>query len=150
MRLLRKFLERIGSKYTFDEEDYQKLNNKRFLVSSELKERIIRKDRMVYAGSFLGKDRKDFQPSSILLKKLEKEENLNRIHVNRDTAWLFVCGRDIFSENIIALEGEFNVGNYFLVMFNGECLGYGRVWDFNGKLILKNIFDIGDFLRRES
>ena len=150
MRLLRKFLERVGSKYTFDEEDYQKLNNKRFLVSPELKERIIRKDRMVYAGSFLGKDRKDFQPSSILLKRLEEEENLNRIHVNRDTAWLFVCGRDIFSENITKLEGEFTVGNYFLVVFNGECLGYGRVWDINGKLILKNIFDIGDFLRRES
>jgi len=150
MRLLRKFLERVGSKYTFDEEEYQKLNNKRFLVSPELKERIIRKDRLVYAGCFLGKDRKDFQPSSILLKKLEEEENLNRIYVNRDTAWLFVCGRDIFSENITKFEGEFTVGNYFLVVFNGECLGYGRVWDFEGKLILKNIFDIGDFLRRES
>ena len=150
MRLLRKFLERIGSQFTFDEEDYHKINNKRFLVPLELENKVVRKDKLVYAGSFLGKDRKDFQPSSLLLKKLESEENLHRIHVNRDIAWLFVCGRDIFYDNITRFEGEFVVGNYFLVVFNGECLGYGRVWDFEGKLILKNIYDIGDFLRRES
>ena len=150
MRLLKKFLERVGSQFSFEEEDYIKLNNKRFLISLELEKNIFRKDKLVYAGCFLGKDRNDFQPSSILLKKLESEEKLYRIHVNRDTAWLFVCGRDIFQDNIVKCEGKFERDNYFLVMFNGECLGYGRVWVFQGKLILKNIFDIGDFLRRES
>lgn len=145
-----KFLERIGSRFTINEEDYFKLNNKRFLISQELKKNIIRKDKLVYVGCFLGKDRNDFQPSSILLKNLEYEKNLQKIHVARETAWLFICGRDIFQENIVKCEGEFLVGNYFLVMFKNECLGYGKVWEFQDKLILKNIFDIGDFLRRES
>jgi ribosome biogenesis protein Nip4 len=40
-------------------------------------------------------------------------------------------------------------GASFLVMLKEDCLGYGRVEKKEEKIILKNIFDIGDFLRRE-
>jgi ribosome biogenesis protein Nip4 len=69
--------------------------------------------------------------------------------VNRETGWLFVCGRDVFEESTLKKEGEFEEGVLSLVMLEGSCLGYGRVESFQGKRILKNVFDIGDFLRRE-
>jgi ribosome biogenesis protein Nip4 len=34
-------------------------------------------------------------------------------------------------------------------MMDGDCLGYGRVEKQGEKTILRNLFDIGDFLRRE-
>jgi hypothetical protein len=34
-------------------------------------------------------------------------------------------------------------------MFGGSCLGYGVVEPYEGRLILRNVLDIGDFLRRE-
>ena len=74
---------------------------------------------------------------------------LNRVHVDRETGWLFVCGRDVFEESILRAESDFEEGALSLVMMDGSCLGYGRVEGFQGRRILKNIFDIGDFLRRE-
>jgi hypothetical protein len=34
-------------------------------------------------------------------------------------------------------------------MLGEDCLGYGRVEICTGKMLLRNIFDLGDFLRRE-
>ncbi len=150
MRMITEFLRGIGSSYTPDEESVVKINNKRFLVDEKLRTLIVQKDSLVYAGRFLGKDKRDFHPSSILLTKLGAEKGfLNRIHVDRRTAWLFVCGRDIFEENILSHEGSLEEEAFSLVMFEEDCLGYGRVERFEGKKILKNLFDIGDFLRRE-
>ncbi len=36
-----------------------------------------------------------------------------------------------------------------LMMLEGRCLSYGRVESFKGRRILKSLFDIGDFRRRE-
>ena len=149
MRLLRKFLERVGSKLQVDEDETLKINNKRFTVTPNVEKYLVRRDKLVSAGRFLGKDRNDFHPSSILLSMLASEPGLNKIYVDRDTAWLFVCGRDIFEKNILRVEGEFDLGEYFLVMLDTQCLGYGRITMFNDMRILRNIFDIGDFLRRE-
>jgi len=149
VRLIRKFLERVGSNLQVNEDETLKINNKRFTVTPGLGEYIVRWDKLVSAGRFLGKDRNDFHPSSILLSMLSSEPDLNKIYVDRDTAWLFVCGRDIFEKNILRVEGEFELGEYFLVMLDAECLGYGKITKFEDMRILRNIFDIGDFLRRE-
>ena len=150
MRLLKRFLEGVGSSITVDEEKLLRINNKRFTLDDDLNALIQRRDTLVYAGRFLGKDRKIFQPSAILLQMLAAEEGpLNRVHVDRETGWLFVCGRDVFEESILRKEGAFEEGGLSLVMLDGSCLGYGRVEGFQGKRILKNIFDVGDFLRRE-
>ena len=150
MRLLKKFLEGVDSALTVDEERLLRINNRRFIVGDDLDDFIFRWDNLVYAGKLLGKDRNLFHPSPTLLQELASEEGpLNRAHVNRETGWLFVCGRDVFEESILRKEGEFEEGTLSLVMLDGSCLGYGRVEPFQGKRILKNVFDIGDFLRRE-
>jgi ribosome biogenesis protein Nip4 len=129
VRLLKKFLEGVGSALTVDEERLLRINNKRFTVGEELDNFIFRWDNLVYAGKLLGKDRKLFHPSPTLLQELASEQGpLNKVHVK---------------------EGKFEEGVLSLVMFDGSCLGYGRVESFQGKRILKNVFDIGDFLRRE-
>ena len=150
MRLLKKILEGVGSSLTVEEERLLRINNRRFTVGENLDDYIFRWDNLVYAGKLLGKDRRLFQPSPTLLQEVASEEApLNRVHVDRETGWLFVCGRDIFEESILRKEGAFKEGGLSLVMMDEDCLGYGRVEIFQGKKILKNVFDIGDFLRRE-
>lgn len=149
MRSLNEFLTAIGAEHGYDEEKLLKVNTKRFVVDGKLSDFVLDRRQLVYAGRYLGKTRREFLPSSILLDELSRVEGLNRIHVDAETAWLFVCGRDIFGENVRRMEGEFAGGNAFLVMFGGSCLGYGVVEPSEGRLILRNVLDIGDFLRRE-
>lgn len=149
MRSLNEFLTAIGAEHGYDEEKLLKINTKRFSVGEELGNFVLDRRQLVYAGRYLGKTKREFLPSSILLDELSRVEGLNRIHVDAETAWLFVCGRDIFGENVRRVEGEFADGNAFLVMFGGSCLGYGVVEPSEGRLILRNVLDIGDFLRRE-
>jgi ribosome biogenesis protein Nip4 len=62
--------------------------------------------------------------------------------VNPEAAWLFVCGRDAFSKNII---GSCPTGMTVVKNEAGEALGIGEM---KGKT-LNNIMDVGSFLRRE-
>ena len=149
MRLLRKFLSWVGSTYEPNEEQVLKLNNKRFLLQPDLTELILQKDKLVYAGKLLGRDRKFFQPSTIILSELGKEEAASKVYLGRDTAWLFICGKDVFEENIQGVDGELQLGSYYLVMFEDECLGYGQFIESGDIKVIKNLFDIGDFLRRK-
>jgi ribosome biogenesis protein Nip4 len=149
MRSLNEFLEAVGAKHGYDEETLLKINTKRFSVGEELGDFVLDRRQLVYAGRYLGKTRREFLPSSILLDELSHVEGLSMVNVDAETAWLFVCGRDIFQEKIVLAEGEFREGKAFLVVFEGNCLGYGVVEPFEGRLILRNVFDLGDFLRRE-
>ncbi len=63
--------------------------------------------------------------------------------------WLFVCGRVIFEESIVRAEGVLEEGAFFLVMLRDDCLGYVMIETRDGRRLLRNIFDLGDFLRRE-
>ena len=150
MRLLKKFLEGVGSSLAVDEGRLLRINNRRFTVGENLDDYVFRWDNLVYAGKLLGRDRRLFHPSPALLQEVASEEgSLNRVHVDRETGWLFVCGRDVFEESLLSREGGFEEGDLSLVMLDGDCLGYGVVEAFQGRKILKNVFDIGDFLRRE-
>ena len=148
MKDLRIFLKDIGSSISFSEQDVLKINTKRYFVSDDLKEVIIDKNKVVYAGRYLGKKKREFVPSFILLDAIAKE-NVNKVHVDAKTAWLFACGRDIFERSILNMEGELEDEALFLVMFDDYCLGYVSVDLFEGKRILINELDRGDFLRRE-
>jgi ribosome biogenesis protein Nip4 len=125
------------------------INNRRFAVSDAVLAHIRDRGRMVYAGRLLGRTKREFIPSASLLRDLGKLEGPNKVWVDERVGWLFACGRDIFAENITRSIGEVAQGRYFLVMMGGDCLGYGRVETRDGKLIVANIFDVGDFLRRE-
>jgi ribosome biogenesis protein Nip4 len=144
MRLLTRFLTQIGSEYRPDE--VFRSNSLRFTDPIEAK---FPKDKIVYNGFYLGQNKKWFEPSSLMLQKLAAEEGTRKAWIGREAAWLFVVGRDVFEENVQAFTENVSLGNYCLVMFGGDCIGYGR-YETSGNLkVIKNIFDLGDFLRRE-
>ena len=148
MRELKDFLEAIGAVYE-PKGKRVNVNDRRFVVSSEVAARIRDRGRLAYAGRLLGRTRGEFIPSAGLLRELGKLEGPHKVWVDERVGWLFACGRDVFAENILKSEGELAEGSYFLAMLGGDCLGYGRLERQGEKMILKNIFDIGDFLRRE-
>ncbi|MDW8040390.1 MAG: hypothetical protein RMJ03_03060 [Nitrososphaerota archaeon] len=125
-----------------------------FLLSEKLKDLTEKRGGWRHAGTYLGKVKgESFQPSFPLLFMIA-EKAKNRIVVDDKSAWLFVCGRDIFKEGILKTEGSSEKGNCTLI-FNrhGECLGYGKIVKNLNKLksglAVKNLLDVGDFLRRE-
>jgi ribosome biogenesis protein Nip4 len=126
--------------------DVVNINNKRFTATPELPITI---PEQVYTGFYLGQNKQRFIPSSMLLQKLAEEPETHKVYVNRDTAWLFVVGKDIFDENIIRRTDGVHLGGYCLVMFGDHCIGYGRYESSRDIKVVKNLFDIGDFLRRE-
>ena len=108
-----------------------------------------------FAGTYLGAVKgASFFPSFLLLDMIAKTK-ANKLVVNKKAAWLFICGRDIFRRGI--LEGDnLKKGDYVLVMNeHNECLGFGKlVLSLRGapdskQVAVKNILDVGDFLRRE-
>ena len=144
MRLLRRFLRDIGSSYVPDE--VVNINNKRF---TEAIEPPVNIPEQVYTGYYLGQNRRRFQPSSILLQRLAQEPDTHKVYVDRDTAWLFAVGKDVFKENITGMTDGVRLGGYCLVMYGGNCIGYGRYETSLDRRVVKNLYDIGDFLRRE-
>ena len=144
MRLLTRFLKDIGSGYRPDE--LYKINNKRFANPLDVR---LPKDCVVYNGFYLGQNKRWFEPSSLLLQKLAKEEGTRKAHIGREAAWLFVVGKDVFEDNVDSFSENVRLGNYCLVMFEGDCIGYGRYETSGDRKVIKNMFDLGDFLRRE-
>lgn len=148
MREFNEFLKNINSSILMENEII-KINDKRFIINTELLNSIKDRSRLVYIGTFIGRTKKTWKPSTILLEHVSKEDETNKIWVNDQTAWLFVCGRDIFIENVIKSSPQIISGLHYLVINNNDCLGVVRVDTINNMTIMKNIFDVGDFLRRE-
>ena len=117
-------------------------------VPDELKKYVFNREKIVYAGKYLGKAKKEFVPSFLLLDSISLEK-VNKVSLDEKSAWLFVCGRDIFEDKLLKVEGKLDADELFLVMLEDRCIGYGKVDLFEGKKILKNLLDRGDFLRRE-
>lgn len=125
-----------------------------YLVNPALKP-LVRQD-FFSAGVFLGKAKEGkFFPSFNLLGMLAKKE-ANRIILDRKAAWLFICGRDVLRKSIVRVQGPGKKDTNTLV-FNefGECLGFGRIVEKlsgatgDNEVVVRNVLDIGDFLRRE-
>jgi ribosome biogenesis protein Nip4 len=146
------FANRFGTSFKADENLIVKKEDRYFLLNESLK-KLISED-FFCAGTYLGKakDRKFFPSFSLLGMLAEKEAN--RIIVDKKTEWLFICGRDIFKRGIMKVTGSKKKGSYLLILNQyDECLGFGRIMrDLNEKtngVVVKNISDVGDFLRRE-
>jgi ribosome biogenesis protein Nip4 len=148
VRELKDFLASIGAVYE-PEGLRMNLNDRRFAVPPNVAAHIRDRGRMIYAGKLLGRTRGEFIPSAGLLRELGRMQGPNKVWVDERVGWLFACGRDVFGESITKNEGELADGICFLVMMGDDCLGYGRVETRDGKMIIANIFDLGDFLRRE-
>lgn len=154
MKLIEDFVDRFRTNVRLDESLIVKKKDRYFLVTERLMGLI--QEGFFYAGAYLGKVKNAiFFPSFILMAMVAEKES-NKIAVDDKTAWLFICGRDVFKRGIQNVSGSARKGDYALIMDgHGECLGFGRILhniseirDKN-KVVVKNISDIGDFLRRE-
>ncbi|MEM3580243.1 MAG: hypothetical protein QXH40_01190 [Candidatus Bathyarchaeia archaeon] len=148
------FAELFGVKLSLDKSLVVKKKGKFFLLSPKLKKLAGKGRDWLFAGIYLGKvENGRFFPSFPLLFMIAGQAQ-NKVIVDDKAAWLFVCSRDIFKEGILEAYGSRGKGAYTLV-FNryGECLGFGRIKRDLDKaesgVVVKNILDIGDFLRRE-
>jgi len=146
------FVSRLDASVSLDQNLIVKKQNRFFLLDENLR-KLISKD-FFYAGIYLGKTKnRKFFPSFSLLGMIAQGK-ANKVIVHKKTAWLFICGRDIFKQGIIKVMGSERKGDYTLVLnIHGECLGFGRILCDLGirrkGVAVKNISDIGDFLRRE-
>ena len=132
---MKDFLKHFGVKI----DNYEKIRNEYYEVIPGM-EKV--EGRIVSKGLPLGTQKKDFKQSLYLLEKISKETQ-NKVYINDKAEWLFLCGRDVFTKNIVE---DNSSGDLFLVQnCRDENLGLGTK---KGKLV-KNIMDRGDFLRRE-
>ncbi len=154
MKALMKFAVQVGAKFSLNADLTVNRAGRIFLLNEALLG-VSRKD-FYYAGTYLGKVKNGkFFPSFNLLKMLA-EGKANKIVVDKKAAWLFICGRDVFGTGIVGVQGSRRKGDHALVLNEfGECLGFGRIVGSlggaaeKGEVAVKNISDIGDFLRRE-
>lgn len=152
MKILREFVSRFGASISLNKNLLAKKGNRYFLLNEKLK-KLVGKD-FFYAGVYLGKVKNGkFFPSFNLLSMMA-EKRANKIFVDKRSEWLFICGRDIFKQGIIRVIGSKRKGDYALILNDyGECLGFGKILCNLDEIVegvaIKNISDLGDFLRRE-
>jgi ribosome biogenesis protein Nip4 len=153
MKLMKDFVNRFNAEISLDENLMAKKEGRYFLLSQNLK-KLIKND-FFYAGTYVGKVKKGkFFPSFIFLGVIAGKK-ANKITVDKKTEWLFICGRDVFKRGITKVIGSKRKGDYALILNeHDECLGFGKILcnlDEEGDgVAVKNISDVGDFLRREA
>ncbi len=154
MKVLMDFARKVGADFALNVDFTVEKAGRYFLLNKRLKG-LVGRD-FYYAGVYLGKVKNGvFFPSFNLLAMLAKGR-ANKIVVDRKAAWLFICGRDVFRRGVLSMRGSRRKGDYVLVMNDfGECLGFGKILcsldaDVQGaEVVVKNVSDVGDFLRRE-
>jgi ribosome biogenesis protein Nip4 len=150
-----RFAFQLGAKIVLNADFVVEKTGRYFLLSEAL-QKVARKD-FYYAGTYLGKVKNGkFFPSFNLLAMLARGE-ANKIVVEKKAAWLFICGRDVFRKGVMAVRGSRKKGDHTLVLNEfGECLGFGKIIGSldeaakRSEVVVRNVSDIGDFLRRES
>ena len=146
------FASKIEAKLAFDLNLIVESGGRYFLLNKNLK--AIAPRNFFYVGRYLGKVKDGkFFPSFNLLAILS-ETAANKVEVGEKAAWLFICGRDIFSGGIVSVQGSHREGDFTLILNEfGECLGFGKIIgnlsSRNKEVAVRNVSDIGDFLRRE-
>lgn len=152
MKLIKDFISRFKTRIRLNRNLIVKKQSRYFLLDEKMKRSISKE--FFYAGTYIGKTKKGkFFPSFNLLRMIA-DKKTNKIIVDKKTEWLFICGRDIFKQGIIRVMSSRRKGDYTLILNqHGECLGFGKIIRHIDKaedgVVIKNISDIGDFLRRE-
>jgi ribosome biogenesis protein Nip4 len=152
MKALTAFATLFGAKIVFNPEFIVERTQRYYFLYPSLKKLV--KEEFYYAGLYLGKTKNGiFFPSFNLLNSLVPAA-ANKVVLDRKAAWLFICGRDAFRGGVVKLMGSRRKGDAVLVINEfGECLGFGRLMagldvPLN-EVVVKNVLDVGDFLRRE-
>jgi len=153
MKEINEFVAQFNASIPLDESRIVRNRNRYYLLSKKLNHQLPKG--FFYSGAYLGAVKgASFFPSFLLLTMIA-ESKANRIVVDKKTAWLFICGRDIFKKGILN-GNNLKKGDYTLILNeHNECLGFGKILhnirkeNYANKVVVKNILDIGDFLRRE-
>jgi ribosome biogenesis protein Nip4 len=153
MKEILEFVSQFNASIPLDKSKIVKKRNRYYMLSKALKKQAPKG--FFYAGTYLGAVKgASFFPSFLLLQMMAQQK-ANKLVVDNKTAWLFICGRDIFKKGITK-DNNLKKGEFALILNqNGECLGFGKmVINLRGEIDLnktavKNILDVGDFLRRE-
>lgn len=152
MKPLATFASQFGAKITLNPNLIMEKNQRYYLLNSHVKK--LAQGNFYHAGLYLGKVKNNvFFPSFNLLNML-MDVAMNKVVLDRKAAWLFICGRDAFRTGILRVYGSKRKGASTLVLNEyGECLGFGKIAsnldEAEGKVVVWNILDVGDFLRRE-
>lgn len=122
-----------------------KLENRFYLVNHA--QMRFKAKKPLAIGLFLGFSRKKtFIPSNSLLSMVSNTGR--KVVVNAQGEWLFVCGRDVFKDSVLKF-GVGSPGDFVLVVNERNvCLGYGELV-LDNRLAVRNVYDIGDYFRRE-
>ena len=108
MKPINDFISRFETSINLDEKLIVKKQNRFFLINKTLRFQIL-KD-FFYVGAYLGKVKDGiFFPSFILLAMMA-ETKANTTMVDKKTAWLFICGGDVFKRGIMQLAGAKSKG----------------------------------------
>ena len=152
IKIIKDFIEKLGSSVSFDDNYLINKNGRIFLLNDKLDKYP---NDFFYAGQFLGKIKLGKITPSLQLLSILSKNKANKIILNNEASWLFIFGKDINLGGIVRSKGSLKKGDITLV-FNclGDCLGFGKIIGNNDKklekkIFLKNLLDIGDFLRRE-
>jgi len=125
MKPIKDFVGQFRTSIDLDESLIVKKKNRYFLMNEDLKRQVQRD--FFYAGVYLGKVKGAiFFPSFTLLAMIA-ERKANKTMVDKKTAWLFICGRDIFKRGILNVTGSKRKGDYTLIQNeHNECLGSAK------------------------
>jgi ribosome biogenesis protein Nip4 len=147
------FASTFGAKISLNPELVVEKAGRFYLLNLELQKVAFRD--FYFAGLYLGKVKNNkFFPSFNFLNMLAGSAQ-NKVVLDGKAAWLFICGRDVFRKGIVQWVGARRNCNTLVVNEFGECLGFGRIsgqlssGENDGEVVVKNVLDVGDFLRRE-
>lgn len=154
MRRIYDFLAKFDSDLSLNKKLVLSKENRYYLLNENLEK--LATAGFFHAGTYLGKVKDGtFFPSFPLLALMAKQK-ANKTTVEAKTEWLFICGRDIFRQGITEITGSKKKGAHTLILNqHKECLGFGKMLkdpaeeQSKNQPTIKNIADIGDFLRRE-
>ena len=151
--MLKEFFEKFGIKQFFDEGKLIKIGNNYFLVRKNLQDFLKLKPDYVGEKMFWTRGA-SIIPSLKLLEMIGKNAR-NKVILSPEGEWLFICGRDLMAKSIEKVLGSPEINDLVAVLNqHQECLGYGLVVAEPGMqkakaMVIKRVFDVGDFLRRE-
>ena len=153
MKEINEFIAQFNVTLPLEESNIVRKHNRYYKLPKKLKQQAPQG--FFFAGEYLGAVKgASFFPSFPLLSMLAQTK-ATKIVLDKKTAWLFICGREIFKKGIMN-PNNLKKGEYVLIMNkHNECLGFGKIMiniraeiD-RDKVAVKNVLDVGDFLRRE-
>ena len=104
-------ITKVGRRYYLANEDLLKLDQKLNRDSYSIG---------LYLGEFKGR----LQPTPVLIDLISKISS-QKIVISKKAEWLFLCGRDVFEDNIVKKQTHKDL---VLVQNQlGENLGYGKI-----------------------